>query len=114
MRYIYGKDAKEILETVYDFRKERTMEISCKTCIHKKVCDLWRKQECQSAKNFFNDECELYAAESKKGRWIFTRYYVWKCSECGKNPTMGMGYTQRKSELFRYCPCCGSKMEVTE
>lgn len=39
------------------------MEISCKTCIHKKVCDLWREQECQSAKSFFDDECKLYAAE---------------------------------------------------
>lgn len=44
------------------------MEISCKTCFHKKVCDLWRKQECQSAKNFFEDECELYVAESKSDK----------------------------------------------
>lgn len=49
------------------------MEISCKTCIHKKVCDLWREVECQSAKSFFDDECELYAAEPKKGRWIGER-----------------------------------------
>lgn len=58
------------------------------------------------------EDCE--EAEPKKGRWIFTRYYVWECSECGKNPTRGMGYTQGKSELFRYCPHCGAKMEVTE
>jgi len=56
----------------------------------------------------------LPSAEPKKGRWIFTRYYVWECSVCGKNPTKGMGYVQRKSELFRYCPCCGSKMEMTK
>lgn len=43
------------------------MEISCKTCIHKKVCDLWEKQECQNAQNFFEDECELYDTEP---RWI--------------------------------------------
>jgi rubrerythrin len=56
----------------------------------------------------------LPSAEPKKGQWIFTRYYVWECSECGKNPTIGMGYIQRRSELFRYCPNCGAKMEVTE
>lgn len=54
------------------------------------------------------------SAETKKGRWIFARYYVWECSECGKNPTKGMGYVQRNSELFRYCPNCGSEMEVTD
>ena len=54
------------------------------------------------------------SAEPKKGRWIFTRYYVWECSECGKNPTIGMGYVQRNSELFRYCPNCGASMEVRE
>lgn len=42
------------------------METSCKTCIHKKVCDLWRKQECQNAKSFFDDECELYDAEQSR------------------------------------------------
>lgn len=26
---------------------------------------MWRKQECQSARNFFEDECELYIAEQK-------------------------------------------------
>lgn len=52
--------------------------------------------------------------EPKKGRWIFTRYYVWECSECGKNPTIGMGYIQRKSELFRYCPHCGATMVVDD
>lgn len=57
---------------------------------------------------------DLPSAEKKKGRWVFARYYVWECSECGKNPTKGMGYVQRKSELFRYCPHCGSEMEVAE
>lgn len=52
----------------------------------------------------------LPSAEPKKGRWVFTRYYVWECSECGENPTKGMGYIQRRSELFRYCPHCGAKM----
>lgn len=63
------------------------------------------------AKDFIK---QLPPAEPKKGQWIFTRYYVWECSECGKNPTIGMGYIQRRSELFRYCPNCGAEMEVTE
>lgn len=53
----------------------------------------------------------LPSAEPKKGRWIFARSFVWECSECGKSPTKGMGFTKRKDELFRYCPNCGAKME---
>ena len=51
--------------------------------------------------------------ERNTGRWIFD-HYVWKCSSCGKNPTYGMGYGQRKEELFNYCPYCGAKMEAYE
>lgn len=51
------------------------------------------------------------AEEPKKGRWIFSRSFVWECSECWKSPTKGMGYTQSEDELFRYCPNCGTKME---
>ena len=48
--------------------------------------------------------------ESETGTWIW-KHYVWWCSECGKNPTKGMGYAQRAEELFDYCPHCGKKME---
>jgi len=54
------------------------------------------------------------SAEPKKGQWIFAKHFVWECSECGKNPTRGMGYTQSRSELFRYCPYCGTEMEVKD
>lgn len=37
------------------------MATNCKTCIHKKVCDLWKAEECQCARSFFDGECELYA-----------------------------------------------------
>lgn len=57
---------------------------------------------------------DLPSAEPKKGKWIFAKYFVWECSECGKNPTRGMGYTQRRDELFRYCPYCGTEMEVKD
>lgn len=55
---------------------------------------------------------ELPSAESKTGKWIFQRYYTWACSECGANPTKGMGYVQRKEELFNYCPNCGARMDA--
>lgn len=50
------------------------------------------------------------SAYPKKGKWIYTRYYTWECSECKKNPTLGTGYVQRKDELFEFCPNCGADM----
>lgn len=49
------------------------------------------------------------AVPVKHGHWI-AKNYAWHCSECGMNPTVGMGYIQRHDELFAYCPNCGSKM----
>ena len=45
----------------------------------------------------------------KTGKWIWENY-VWHCDQCGKNPTYGMGYVQRKEELFDFCPHCGVRM----
>ena len=44
----------------------------------------------------------------KTGRWMFTKYYTWECSECGESPTKGTGYTQSSDELYAFCPHCGS------
>jgi rubrerythrin len=52
-------------------------------------------------------------APVRHGHWIYQNY-VWYCSECGKNPTVGMGYVQRQSELHLYCPNCGAKMDVSD
>lgn len=52
--------------------------------------------------------------KQRTGKWIFTKDYYWICSECGKNPTRGVGYVQGSSELFPHCPYCGSRNEVTE
>jgi rubrerythrin len=49
--------------------------------------------------------------ERKHGKWIFQRNYTWACSECGMNPTKGMGYVQSKDELFDFCPNCGARMD---
>lgn len=43
----------------------------------------------------------------KTGKWIM-EHYVWFCSECGENPTKGMGYVQGRDELYDFCPKCGS------
>jgi rubrerythrin len=51
--------------------------------------------------------------KQRTGKWIFTKDYYWICSECGKNPTRGVGYVQGSSELFPHCPYCGSRNEVT-
>ena len=48
--------------------------------------------------------------ERPHGKWLSTKYYNWKCSECGKNPTIGMGYVQNHTELFNFCPNCGADM----
>lgn len=45
----------------------------------------------------------------RTGKWIWENY-VWHCDQCGKNPTYGMGYVQRKEELFDFCPHCGVRM----
>ena len=50
-------------------------------------------------------------SERPQGKWIATKYFNWVCSECGKNPTIGMGYVQNHTELFNFCPNCGVKMK---
>ena len=45
--------------------------------------------------------------ERKTGEWIY-KHCVWFCSECGENPTKGMGYVQGHDELYDFCPKCGS------
>lgn len=61
-------------------------------------------------RHFLKILMDLPPAYPKKGKWIYTRYYTWECSECKKNPTSGMGYVQRKDELFEFCPHCGADM----
>lgn len=92
----------EIEATAEDLRQSRTLAEA--------VTNVLRMSLIPAVDHDGEEDSDLI--EPKKGRWIFTRYYVWECSECGKNPTRGMGYTQRKSELFRYCPYCGTEMEV--
>ena len=54
----------------------------------------------------------------KRGHWLFDKEvsFLWLCSSCGKSPSVngngtGIGYIQRASELFGFCPHCGAKMD---
>lgn len=54
-------------------------------------------------------------ATVRHGRWKYnTDFYVWVCSECGQNPTKGMGFVQADENLFAYCPHCGARMDSAE
>lgn len=44
------------------------------------------------------------------GRWEYHEDH-WECSECKKNPTAFMGFTHLKCDM-KYCPNCGTKMDL--
>lgn len=51
-------------------------------------------------------------APVRHGRWQYnTDFYVWCCSECGKNPTKGTGVVTTAEKLPAYCPNCGARMD---
>ena len=86
------------------------MSTLCNTCKH--LDEEFDADPCVSCHNN-----EKYESIEYTGHWIFTRYFTWSCSECGKNPTRGMGYVPNKEfmqEEFKYCNHCGAKMEVRE
>ena len=56
-----------------------------------------------------NRDIDKLPSAEKTGKWIWENY-VWHCDQCGKNPTYGMEYVQRKEELFDFCPHCGVGM----
>lgn len=94
------------------------MAETCDTCIHTKVCDLWRREECQDASCFFGDGCGLYredAEPSKHGHWIMYAYDEAICSECGYDRGTEFESTkeakERWDELPMWCEGCGAKMD---
>ena len=61
------------------------------------------------------DNGSHYKSAASTGQWLFTSWHTWVCSECGKNPTAGMGYVpgaEFMTENFKYCNHCGKRMEV--
>ena len=59
---------------------------------------------CGNVRNF-----PTIKSERKTGKWV-QKHFVWFCSECGENPTKGMGYVQGHQELYDFCPKCGADM----
>ena len=54
-------------------------------------------------------------APVRNGHWKYsTDFYVWFCSECGKNPTKGTGVVLAEKNLSAYCPHCGARMDGAE
>ena len=52
--------------------------------------------------------------KQRTGRWIYTDYHNWCCSECGGNPHRGTGFVPNKDGMkiqWKYCNLCGAKME---
>jgi hypothetical protein len=55
--------------------------------------------------------------ERKTGKWIYTENHCWICSECGKNPLKGTGFTPTLDGMriqWKFCNICGTKMEVQD
>ena len=90
---------------------------NCDTCLHEKVCALWRANECQDA-SCYSDDCYTPAAdvaEGRHGRWIDRmlddfRKYECACSECGARYIGDYDQYCEPTE-FNYCPNCGAKMD---
>lgn len=83
------------------------MAKTCDTCIHTKVCELWRLQECQDASCFFGDGCGLYredAEPSKHGQWIAKK----------KNLTEGAAYMIPLTIRYFVCSLCGREEDNAE
>ena len=53
--------------------------------------------------------------ERKTGKWIYTENHCWICSECGKHPLKGTGFTPTLDGMriqWKFCNICGARMEV--
>lgn len=60
-------------------------------------------------------EDKLKLSKRPKGKWIYTKYHVWICSHCQKNPHSNTGYVPSKEQMavqWKFCNLCGAEMEV--
>ena len=79
--------------------------MTCKDCIHYKVCDTLEFEGCVCFKN------KADYAEVKYGEWVQDKHwqYDYKCSICGEYACEG-NYGNNDN-LTDYCPNCGAKMD---
>lgn len=79
----------------------------------KHKCLLGCNQE-SSPRSKFYDDCPLPdVVEVRHGRWISVDAdVIFSCSECEAEVSTSWDY--ESDDMFRYCPCCGAKMDGSE
>lgn len=109
-----GRDIIE--DTMKEDLHERAMEDSISRQAAIDACHNYEDGKDAYAYGYVVEERlkELPSAEPKTGKWKFTKFHSWECSQCKKNPTKGLGYVQSKDELFDFCPNCGADMRGEE
>ena len=80
---------------------------SCSKCIHNRICNLWRKAECQDASSY-SDRCfKPKQKPVKPGKWIMDRDYrnMIQCPFC---------YYLVNNFDYAFCPMCGKPFDDVE
>ena len=75
--------------------------------------DSIREAECKKIAKRLKELKPAKVRENVHGKWIYSRYYVWICSECGGNPNIGTGYTPSDEQMktqWKFCNLCGADM----
>lgn len=97
-------------ETMAEYIKRETVINHLDACMD----TIW-KPEIVALKCFVEGIPAADVVPVRHGRWQYnTDFYVWCCSECGKNPTKGTGVVTTAEKLPAYCPHCGAKMGDAE
>ena len=87
----------------------------CKDCIHYEICDEY-VSPCESFPE--TDGCKCFKAkadvvEVRHGEWLSVESDVrFKCSVCDAEVSTSWDYED--TDMFKYCPCCGAKMDGEE
>ena len=108
------------------------MQGNCDTCLHEKICALWRANECQDAA-CYSDDCYTPAADVAKvkhGYWVYKmRELIRYENVTGTDPLGGIQTVTVKTHVrgavpycsrcdalaadsfLDFCPRCGAKMD---
>lgn len=75
--------------------------LKCEKCIHNKICiDGANYKNAEACRNFVNENDFVPV---KHGRWIYGKYDIPHCSECGSEVM--------PNNISLFCPNCGAKMD---